>query len=208
MKKKLKIFFLIIIIGIIAINIIPIFSETNYGDTMLPKFDVIIVLGNPANNDCKPAQIMTSRVNEGIKLYLSNYANKIIYTGGNAANNCIEADVMADYSITKGIPDTVIIRETNAQNTYQNAYYSVKIMNNLNFKSAAIITSDFHIKRASNIFANYNISYRMFEAKIPNDISFIEKIIWHFRENIILTYHSFFGYSKSFGLGSKNHVYN
>ena len=57
---------------------------------------------------------------------------KILFTGSSVRNNCTEAEVMATYAISKGVSKTNILKETRAENTFQNAFYSVEQLKELN----------------------------------------------------------------------------
>lgn len=161
-------------------------------------FDVIIVLGTPATKDCLPTDIMKQRVGKGVELFKLGLGPRIIFTGGKAANDCVEANVMKEYAMSLGVPSNHILIEPQSKNTYQNAYYSVEIMRDLNMHSAAIVTSKFHATRANHIFSNYDIDYRLFPCEDP-PLS-IKCCYWKFREFVIKSYHFIMGYSPTFGL--------
>lgn len=199
-KRLLRLTLFLSIFVLVTVCLMPCFTQTCTGNTNQIKYDIIIVLGNPATNDCKPAPLMKERVNKGIELFKNGTAPKILFTGSSVGNKCNEAEVMADYAISMGIADSCIIKESQALNTYQNAFYSVTTMEKLGLKSAAIVTSEFHVKRACNVFSNYGINYSMFSSKIPTEITKIKAITWKVRENILLSYHIIFGYNATFGL--------
>lgn len=50
------------------------------------------------------------------------------------------------------VPHYKIIEESNSKNTVENAIYSMDIVNNQNFNSVTLITSDTHMKRAYILF--------------------------------------------------------
>ncbi len=191
-------FFLIsLVLGIFLILVVPYFNNSCKSNSKIKKFDVIIVLGNPATDDCKPGQIMKLRVSKGIELFNLGYAKKILFTGSSVRNNCTEADVMSAYAILNGIPETSIIKEGRAENTYQNAFYSVAKMKELNFNSAIILTSKPHVKRSCAAFSKFDIEYAMLGANNPTNISKIQLLLWKFGERMILTHHIIFGYPKN-----------
>ena len=161
-------------------------------------YDVIIVLGNSPENDCQPSLIMKQRVEKGVELFQQGVSNKILFSGGVSVDGCVEAWIMRDIALFKGIPDSCIIMEEQSKNTYQNAFYSVRKMEKMGLKTMAIVTSEFHKKRVGNIFANYDIEYRLYSYSDPPK-SF-NTLIWKIREHTILIYHTIFGYSVSFGL--------
>ena len=197
-KKKIYLFLLFFVFGCVLFNFILPYLGNEGNQTKRNTFDVIIVLGAPASEDCSPSSIMIQRVNKGLELLNRSFAPKIIFTGSFVANNCVEADIMSEYAISKGVKDSIIFVEPKARNTYQNAYFSVEIMKRNKFKSAAIVTSEFHKKRASAIFSNYNIEYRLFECDNP-PIG-IDYLFLKIRENFILSYHTLMGYPPKFGI--------
>jgi len=196
-KKLITIFFISIVPGILLVLFVPYFSNSCKSNSEIKKADVIIVLGNPATDDCKPGQIMKDRVSKGIDLFNLGYAKKILFTGSSVRNNCTEADVMLAYAILNGIPETNIIKENRAKNTYQNAFYSVAKMKELNLKSAIVLTSKPHVKRSCEAFSEFDIEYTMFGTNNPTNISKMQLLLWELGERMILTHHMIFGYPKN-----------
>ncbi len=194
--KLLKYFLISIALLVLIVFSVPYFNDSCKNNSAIKDFDVIIVLGNPATVDCKPSSIMKNRVDKGIELFNLGYAEKILFTGSSVRNNCTEADVMAAYAISKGIPKSSIIKEQRAQNTYQNAYYSVAQMNILNFTTAAIVTSQPHVKRSCAVFSEFDIKYTLFGADFSSHISKTQLMLWQFGERMILTHHIIFGHQK------------
>ncbi|MCF6296982.1 MAG: YdcF family protein [Flavobacteriaceae bacterium] len=192
--RFLKYFFIIHLLGILTIFIVPYFGNSCKSNSDLKKFDVIIVLGVPATDDCNPGSIMKDRIAKGIELFNLGYADRILFTGSSVKNNCNEADVMAEYAILNGIPETSILREKRAENTYQNAFYSVAKMKELDLISAAVVTSKPHVKRSCAVFSKFNIDFSMFGANNPNNISKMQLLLWKFIERMILSHHIIFGY--------------
>ena len=158
------------VIGTIAVAIL--YRSIPLGNTARTQFDVIIVLGCPANPDGKPSPVQRERVSEGVRLYRAGVAPVLIMTGGAAHNRYIEAEVMAAIAEVQGVPASAILEETQAQNTIQNAYYAVAIMKAHGWKSAEVVSSGSHLPRASLIFARFPIQYRMQEARELSDAEF------------------------------------
>jgi len=102
------------------------------------KADVIIVLaGDP----------LGSRVVYAAKLYQEGYADKVMLSGD-------ERD-MTHQALSGGIPGSAIILENQSQTTFENAKYSFKIMEVQGYKSAIVVTSPYHTRRSSIIFAHF-----------------------------------------------------
>jgi uncharacterized SAM-binding protein YcdF (DUF218 family) len=192
-KKLIKYFLISLVIINLLVLIIPIFGGSCKSNSETNKYDVIIVLGAPASDDCKPSVVLQGRIDKGIELFKQGYSDKILFTGSSIYNSCTEADVMAEYAQLNGIPESSILRENRAENTYQNAFYSVEHMRNLNFTSAAIVTSEAHIRRSCAVFSKFDINYSMFAAKNPKGISKLNLLFWKFGERMILSHFIIFG---------------
>jgi len=196
LKRILQFIFISWFLLVFITLVIPLLSSSCKNKTDIKKFDVIIVLGSPANENCQPGSIMKDRVAKGIELLKMGIGKKILFTGSSVRNNCTEAEVMAEYAISNGVSETNILKETRAENTFQNAYYSIKQMNELHFTSAAIVTSEPHIKRSCAVFGKFDIDYSMFPANNPTNISKMQLFFWKFGERMILTHHLIFGFPK------------
>src|SRR5580700_9821681 len=105
---------MLIVAAALVYRSIPI-SNTN-----LTHFDTIIVLGYPANPDGTPSPEQRERTLEGVREFKAGVAPYLIFTGGPAHNQYIEAHVMATLAIAQGIPPSAVIEEDHAQNTIQN----------------------------------------------------------------------------------------
>ena len=197
LKHIIKFFFISLIFGVLVTLLVPYLSYSCKNNSNIKKFDVIIVLGSPADENCEPGSILKDRVAKGIELLKSGIGKKILFTGSSVRNNCTEAEVMAAYAISNGISKNDILEETRAENTFQNAYYSIEQMKKFDFKSAAIVTSEPHIKRSCAVFAKFDIDYAMFPANNPVNISKMQLLFWKFGERMILTHHIIFGYPET-----------
>ena len=142
-------------------------------NTQRTHFDAIIVLGYPANADGTPSPVERARVLEGVREYRRGIAPALIMTGGSAHNQHVEADVMADFAIKQGVPATAVLREEQAHDTIQNAYYSMQLMQSHGWKSAEVVSSRSHLPRASLIFTRFPLDYRMHGAPNPPETGWL-----------------------------------
>jgi uncharacterized SAM-binding protein YcdF (DUF218 family) len=99
------------------------------------KADVIIILGGDAAN----------RVPYGAELCKLGYADKVLLSG----------HAMIGPTLTSGILLNAILMEDRSQTTFENAQYSLKIVQNQGYKSAIVVTSPYHTRRASIIFIHF-----------------------------------------------------
>ncbi len=129
-------------------------------------YDVGIVLGGNTISfdsylDRKIYQSNIDRLLQAIELYEQGKIKKILVTG--AASNLLyrghkEGNMMAWFLRSIGIPDSVVIVDTLAENTHQNAVYSQRILTrHPNLKKVLLITSSMHMKRALACFYHEGI---------------------------------------------------
>jgi uncharacterized SAM-binding protein YcdF (DUF218 family) len=82
----------------------------------------------------------------------------IIVTGGNPRGGVTEADAMAQWLITHGVPPTRIHVEPRAGNTIQNAADSAAVMHTIGAHNAVLVTSASHMPRAKADFDAAGVS--------------------------------------------------
>jgi uncharacterized SAM-binding protein YcdF (DUF218 family) len=150
-------------------------------NTSATHFDTLIVLGYPAKQDGTPRPEMRERVLEGVREYRAGVAPRIIMTGGAAHNDYVEAHVMAALAEAQGVPADAVFEEGQAKDTIQNAYYSVKIMQEHGWHSAEVVSSDSHLPRASLIFTHFPVAWRMHAAPWPQQYGLLHRaaIEWY-----------------------------
>lgn len=112
----------------------------------------IIVLGCAVYKD-KPSSMLTARINTACK-YLRNNKNAVaVLSGGKGEGEYIsEAECMYDLMIQMGIEKERLYIEDKSTNTNENIENSLKIIeeNGLS-KNIAVVSSDYHLKRATMI---------------------------------------------------------
>jgi uncharacterized SAM-binding protein YcdF (DUF218 family) len=133
-------------------------------NTSLDHFDVIMVLGNPADADGNPSPTQLARVTEAVREYERGTAPRIIMTGGAAKNQFVEAQVMARTAEAQGIPASVIFEDPKAQNTIENTCNSVRIMRSHGWQSAEVVSSASHLPRAALILSRLPLEWRVHAA--------------------------------------------
>jgi uncharacterized SAM-binding protein YcdF (DUF218 family) len=142
----------VIVLGTIYINILY------YGHTSKPaKSDVIIVLGCRIEGT-SPSLSLKYRLDKAWELYNSGYARYIIVSGGKGANEVVsESAVMKSWLNSRGVKRDIIIEENKSSNTYENLVLSKELMKKNNFRSAIIVSNDFHIFRSLRIAKKLDI---------------------------------------------------
>lgn len=136
-------------------------------NTSQDRFDALIVLGYPADADGNPSPTEQARVTEAVREYERGVAPRIIFSGGAAHNQFVEAQVMARTAEAQGIPGDAILEDRRAMNTIENACDSVRMMREHGWDSAEVVTSPSHAPRAAMIFSELPLKWRMHSAPPP-----------------------------------------
>lgn len=144
------------------------------------KRDVMIVLGCPSKKDGSVSPILRERINKAAKLYHEGIAGVIICTGAAVANKYVEADVMAQALIKLGVPDCSIIREKFAKGTYENLVNSKKIMQDKELKTAVLVSSPWHLRKASSYAFRLEINHTVEKSKFPHEYLIIGVGMFYF----------------------------
>ncbi len=149
------------------------------------KYDVGIVLGGMTSYDRVNKEghfnMSSDRFIQTALLYKKGHIKKIIASGGQngifSEDNFMEADFIAKNLIDLGIPEEDILIENQSKNTIENARFSKEIMDrNGGIKTKAVlITSAFHIPRATLTFEQAGIAVRPYPcafSMLPSAIEF------------------------------------
>lgn len=130
-------------------------------NTTQSHFDVLIVLGYPADADGNPTPTELERVTEAVNEYERGVAPRMIITGGAAHNRFVEADVMARVAEAQGIPADAIIEEPTARDTIENACDSVQLMRIHGWESAEVVSSASHLPRTGLILSRLPLKWKV-----------------------------------------------
>ena len=126
------------------------------------QFKYAIVLGGMANFDEEVKRIKFSesadRLMQAIHLYKTNHIEKILISGGSGSifyPEMIESEIVRTYLIQIGIPECDILIENKSKNTWQNASFTAKLLDNN--KNYLLISSSIHMRRATACFKKAGI---------------------------------------------------
>jgi len=97
-----------------------------------------------------------NRLITALHLYKSGLGKKILLTGGSGkllGDKFGEAEYVAPFLKTLGIPDSALIIENKSRNTWENAVFSKQILDSLQKKaSCLLVTSALHMPRSKACF--------------------------------------------------------
>lgn len=156
-------------------------------DSAVKMLDTIIVLGHawskPINED-NPKLSIAACINilAAVQLYLCGKTKYILITGGKTAGkkNKSESEKMFEYVYTmftkEEIPPNIFFLEKKALDTGENARNIKDILKNNNFKKIGLITTSWHMNRASKIFnaSKINISQKFICDEIIDEIDTVK----------------------------------
>lgn len=131
------------------------------------KSDVILVLGRRAytGDDYNPC--LYARVQQAVTLYNDTYAPKILMSGGtDKEDNKNEAETMRNIAITLGVPANDILVETESTSTYENFFFSQKIIREGELNSIIIVTEPFHNARAELVAKKLDYTYTLSPTRV------------------------------------------
>jgi len=123
----------------------PSTAKTTHTSLAHAPFDAIIVPGVPYDG-AHWSETMMARVKWSKYLYDKGYAKNIIYSGSAVYTPYVEADIMALYAQSMGIPEEHIFSETRAEHSTENVYYSYRLAKEHGFHHLALATDPFQAK--------------------------------------------------------------
>ena len=135
-------------------------------------YQIGILLGGMISLTSSEENIQFSNHNDRLlntlDLFHSKKIDKILITGaaGSLSSDLKESQILKKYLNKVGVPDSCILIEDKSKNTYENAIYCEKILNNFpNNNSYLVITSDYHMRRSLACFKNTHLNVYPFVKK-------------------------------------------
>jgi hypothetical protein len=120
----------------------PFLPGTPAPACLLTKHDVILVLGCPNADDGGAGDCQAARADIAVALMNAGWGDRFITSGAAVHNPWVEADTLASLLVARGVPDASITRETQAQHTDENIFYSTAIMARNGWKTALVVSDD------------------------------------------------------------------
>lgn len=148
MKKRVKalILFAVAVVGIFLSKNLWLQAMADYlvVNEQLKTSDVIIVLGGEAKGE---------RTERAVQLYKAGQSSRLLFSDGTSLSWRTQAvDEMTALAKQLGVPDDAIYTEESSRSTYENALYTKEILKKNRWKSAIVVTTDWHTRRSQFIF--------------------------------------------------------
>jgi uncharacterized SAM-binding protein YcdF (DUF218 family) len=127
----------------------------------MPKVDAIVVLGGSVTGRFPPKRPYISlnsastRVWYAAELYRAGKAKWMVVAAGGESehpNEQVEADAIAEMLAELGVPASAMRLDTQSRNTRENAQYAGAILQRLQARRVALVTSAEHMPRAVKTF--------------------------------------------------------
>lgn len=134
------------LVGISILMAVCIYANKAYAPQ---QTDCIVVLGARIWPQGNMSHTLIYRCESALKAWQAGQAPTIIACGGRGSDEPIaEAEAMRAWFIKNGVPENRIFTDTASKDTRENLKNARAIMTEHGFESAAVCTSDYHLKRS------------------------------------------------------------
>ena len=148
-RRFLTILLILILAGLIAyLGVIGMLVWKVNHVPSTDRYDAIVVLGAQVKEDGTLSLQLQWRLDAAYDAWEKN--NVVIVTCGAKGSNepAPEAMVMREYLMQKGVPEEMILTETESFNTRQNIRHAAQLLAGYDVRTVLIVTSDYHLPRA------------------------------------------------------------
>ena len=148
-RRVLCVLIVIVLLGVLCA--LGLMGFVYYQETHLPpvrESDVIIVLGAQVKEDGTPSVALERRLTAALNSYREKRQILIVCGAQGGDEPRAEGDVMREWLLAQGVPETDVIAETSSFNTRENLRYARAIMQERGLSQALVVTSDYHVARA------------------------------------------------------------
>lgn len=147
--------------------------------------DAAIVLGAAVFGN-QPSPVLRERINHAIELYKQGIVHTIIFTGGVGRNDTLsEAEVSANYAMTRGIPADAVLLEDQSTTTRENLINVQTIAATHNLDSFLIVSTPFHMRRAMSLANDLEMNAYTSPTRTTKWISWRTKSRAYLREVVV-----------------------
>jgi uncharacterized SAM-binding protein YcdF (DUF218 family) len=133
----------------------------------LARPDAIVVLGCRTSPGGAPSAAALRRAERAATAWLTLGPVPVIASGGRRWGDTAEADVLLETMAGLGVPRQVIGRELYSLSTTENAWYTAELLRGARLTRPALVTCDWHMRRALACFERVGVLARPFPAATP-----------------------------------------
>ena len=114
--------------------------------------DAVIVLGAAMAAPGVPGPALKRRLAHGVDVFRRRHARHLVLSGGIVGPPPAEAVAMRALALAMGVPETAIVVEDRARNTFENAVFCGTIIRRRAWRRVIVVTDGFHLARALFVF--------------------------------------------------------
>ena len=93
-----------------------------------------------------------ARFREGVRLFKDGMGEYLVFSGAARDNGTSNADVMRDLAVEAGVDQSAILEDPLGEDTWGNAVYTRGLLEQRGARSAILVTSPYHARRAKQTF--------------------------------------------------------
>ncbi len=131
------------------------------------KADCIVVFAGGVGESGKAGEGYEERVQYAVQLYRNGYAEHIIFSSG-YMYVFKEPLVMKALAMSLGVPESAIILEDKAKNTYENIIFTKEILETKRWNKILVISAPYHMRRVAMVFNKNAKSIEARYTSLPN----------------------------------------
>ncbi len=166
----------LLLVMILFYSPLPWFVAAPLVQTDIPRqADTIVVLAAGVGESGKAGQGYEERVKRAVELYQAGYAKRMIFSSG-YVHLFHEPQVMKALALSLGIPAEAILLETKSVNTHENVLNVSKILEQNGWHSILLVSSPYHMRRASMVFARLEPWVQVIRTPAENSYFYVRRI--------------------------------
>ena len=146
--------------------------------------EAMVVLG-AAVWDYGPSPMLSARLETALSYWNQHPEMVIVVSGGQGSNEPeSEADAMAEYLITRGVPEEQILLEDQAYNTVENLKFSAAILEEagISTENLLVVSNGFHLCRVELLADRLGLEISTLSAPTPGSMA--TKVYFYARESL------------------------
>jgi uncharacterized SAM-binding protein YcdF (DUF218 family) len=145
-------------VGALTVWLLSITAVVIWGRREAKRPAQAIIIMGAAQYRGKPSPVLRARLDHGIQLWRQGLARRIILTGGTGEGDTTsEAATGRRYAVEQGIPDTVLMLETDGRTTEESVRNAAALVVTQASRSVILVSDPFHMLRLSILARRFGL---------------------------------------------------
>jgi uncharacterized SAM-binding protein YcdF (DUF218 family) len=145
------------------------------------RSDAIVVFAGGVGESGRAGQGSMERLGYAVNLYREGYAPYLVFSSG-YTNVYREADVMKAVAVSLGVPESRIILDEDASNTYQNVESAGEIARRMSWSRVLVVSSPYHMRRVALTFDKSVPGLDVVCAPVPQSSFYSHRVVEGLRQ--------------------------